>query len=116
MDYNKLNELKAKYGDYEEVFKSGDYDKAADILKAVLDVIEDEYKGVRKAGMIDKDLVDYLCYCSQNNISLSISPEDEEKLYATLIDVCYENMSYDRQVDFWRHVLETNSLVCEVKE
>ena len=61
-------------------------------------------------------LVDYLCYCSQNNISLAISPEDEEKLYATLIDVCYENMSYDRQVDFWRHVLETNSLVCEVKE
>ena len=50
------------------------------------------------------------------NISLAISPEDEEKLYATLIDVCYENMSYDRQVDFWRHVLETNSLVCEVKE
>ena len=47
---------------------------------------------------------------------ISISPEDEEKLYATLIDVCYENMSYDRQVDFWRHVLETNSLVCEVKE
>ena len=44
------------------------------------------------------------------------APEDEEKLYATLIDVCYENMSYDRQVDFWRHVLETNSLVCEVKE
>ena len=39
------------------------------------------------------DLVDYLCYCSQNNISLAISPEDEEKLYATLIDVCYENMS-----------------------
>ena len=28
------------------------------------------------------DLVDYLCYCSQNNISLAISPEDEEKLYA----------------------------------
>lgn len=27
------------------------------------------------------DLVDYLCYCSQNNISLAISPEDEEKLY-----------------------------------
>ena len=62
------------------------------------------------------DLVNYLCYCSQNNISLAISPEDEEKLYATLIDVCYENMSSDRQVDFWRHVLETNSLVCEVKE
>ena len=61
------------------------------------------------------DLVDYLCYCSQNNISLAISPEDEEKLYATLIDVCYENMSYDRQVDFWRHVLETNSLVCEAQ-
>lgn len=49
MDINKLNELKAKYGDYEEVFKSGDYDKAADILKAVLDVIEDEYKGVMKS-------------------------------------------------------------------
>ena len=48
--------------------------------------------------------------------TLLITPEDEEKLYATLIDVCYENMSYDRQVDFWRHVLETNSLVCEVKE
>ena len=28
------------------------------------------------------DLVDYLCYCSQKNISLAISPEDEEKLYA----------------------------------
>ena len=62
------------------------------------------------------DLVDYRCYCSQNNISLAISPEDEEKLYATLIGVCYENISYDRQVDFWRHVLETNSLVYEVKE
>lgn len=32
------------------------------------------------------DLVDYLCYCSQNNISLAISPEDEEKLY-TLTEV-----------------------------
>ena len=61
-------------------------------------------------------LVDFMCYCSHNIISLAISPEDEEKLYATLIDVCYENMSYDRQVDFWRHVLEANSLVCEVKE
>lgn len=43
------------------------------------------------------DLVDYLCYCSQNNISLAISPEDEEKLYATLIDVCYENMFNSRK-------------------
>ena len=49
MDYNKLNELKKRYGNYEEVFKSGDYDKAADILGNVLDVIEEEYKGVRKA-------------------------------------------------------------------
>ena len=57
MDYNKLNELKKRYGNYEEVFKSGDYDKAADILGNVLDVIEEEYKGVRKAGMIDKELV-----------------------------------------------------------
>ena len=39
------------------MFKSGDYDKAADILGNVLDVIEEEYKGVRKAGMIDKELV-----------------------------------------------------------
>ena len=31
------------------------------------------------------DLVDYLCYCSQNNISLAISPEDEEKLYANQV-------------------------------
>ena len=45
MDYNKLNELKKRYGNYEEVFKSGDYDKAADILGNVLDVIEEEYKG-----------------------------------------------------------------------
>lgn len=42
--------------------------------------------------------------------------ETLDSIYATLIDVCYENMSYDRQVDFWCHVLETNSLVCEVKE
>ena len=56
------------------------------------------------------------CAIVRKTIFLAISPEDEEKLYATLIDVCYENMSYDRQVDFWRHVLETNSLVCEVKE
>ena len=27
MDYTKLNELKSQYGDYEEVFNSGDYDK-----------------------------------------------------------------------------------------
>ena len=40
MDYTKLNELKSQYGDYEEVFNSGDYDKAADILMKVLDVIE----------------------------------------------------------------------------
>ena len=31
------------------------------------------------------DLVDYLCYCLQNNISLAISPEDEEKLYANQV-------------------------------
>ena len=31
------------------------------------------------------DLVDYLCYCSQSNISLAISPEDEEKLYANQV-------------------------------
>ena len=31
------------------------------------------------------DLVDYLCYCSQNNISLAIFPEDEEKLYANQV-------------------------------
>ena len=36
MDYTKLNELKSQYGDYEEVFNSGDYDKAADILMKVL--------------------------------------------------------------------------------
>ena len=42
------------------------------------------------------DLVDYLCYCSQNNISLAISPEDEEKLYATLIDVCCEKMRVEQ--------------------
>ena len=40
MDYTKLNELKSQYGDYEEVFNSGDYYKAADILMKVLDVIE----------------------------------------------------------------------------
>lgn len=34
------------------------------------------------------DLVDYLCYCSQNNISLAISPEDEEKLYQILYVIC----------------------------
>ena len=31
------------------------------------------------------DLVDYLCYCPQSNISLAISPEDEEKLYANQV-------------------------------
>ena len=52
MDYTKLNELKSQYGDYEEVFNSGDYDKAADILMKVLDVIELEYedKKVRRYG------------------------------------------------------------------
>lgn len=37
------------------------------------------------------DLVDYLCYCSQNNISLSISPEDEEKLYTACVTglICF---------------------------
>ena len=56
MDYTKLNELKSQYGDYEEVFNSGDYDKAADILMKVLDVIELEYEDKRKAGMLDNDL------------------------------------------------------------
>ena len=31
------------------------------------------------------DLVDYLYYCSQNNISLAIFPKDEEKLYANQV-------------------------------
>ena len=56
MDYTKLNELKSQYGDYEEVFNSGDYDKAADILMKMLDVIELEYEDKRKAGMLDNDL------------------------------------------------------------
>ena len=58
MDYTKLNELKSQYGDYEEVFNSGDYDKAADILMKVLDVIELEYEDKRKAY---SSLFDY-CY------------------------------------------------------
>lgn len=125
MDYNKLNELKAKYGDYEEVFKSGDYDKAADILKAVLEVIEDEYKGVRKAGMIDKDLVVrksegtgqiwlctnhimeyyiYACYFEPDtDISMPELPIAE--YYRTYADLCVKLKKYKRAEDAYKNSL-----------
>lgn len=91
-----------------------------DTVDIVLEDLDFPYKWEKVLADGDADtmgdLMDYLCYCAQNNISLGISPESEEELYATLIDVCYENMSYDRQVDFWRSVLENNSLVCEESE
>ena len=37
MDIKKLADVKDRFADYEKIFNSGDYDKAADILSAILE-------------------------------------------------------------------------------
>ena len=49
MDIKKLADVKDRFADYEKIFNSGDYDKAADILSAILERIE-ECTDERKAG------------------------------------------------------------------
>lgn len=125
MDYNKLNELKKRYGNYEEVFKSGDYDKAADILGNVLDVIEEEYKGVRKAGIIDKELVirksegDGQIWLCTNHImeyyiyACYFEPEMDVKMpelpiaeyYRTYAELCVKLQKYKRAEDAYKNAL-----------
>lgn len=125
MDYNKLNELKKRYGNYEEVFKLGDYDKAADILGNVLDVIEEEYKGVRKAGMIDKELVirksegDGQIWLCTNHImeyyiyACYFEPEMDVKMpelpiaeyYRTYAELCVKLQKYKRAEDAYKNAL-----------
>lgn len=125
MDYNKLNELKNKYGDYEEVFKSGDYERSADILENVLEVIEEEYRDVRKAGRIDKDLVVrrseeegqiwlctnhimeyyiYACYFEPDtDVSMPELPIAE--YYRTYAELCVKLQKYKRAEDAYKHAL-----------
>lgn len=125
MDYNKLNELKKRYGNYEEVFKSGNYDKAADILGDVLDAIEEEYKGVRKAGMIDKELVirksegDGQIWLCTNHImeyyiyACYFEPEMDVKMpelqiaeyYRTYAELCVKLQKYKRAEDAYKNAL-----------
>lgn len=38
------------------------------------------------------DLIDYLCICEKKRISLEISPESLERLYVTLINICYNRV------------------------
>ena len=39
MDIKKLADVKDRFADYEKIFNSGDYDKAADILSAIVERI-----------------------------------------------------------------------------
>ena len=52
MDIKKLADVKDRFADYEKIFNSGDYDKAADILSAILERIE-ECTDERKAATMD---------------------------------------------------------------
>ena len=56
MDIKKLADVKDRFADYEKIFNSGDYDKAADILSAILERIE-ECTDERKAGTMDDTFV-----------------------------------------------------------
>ena len=125
MDYTKLNELKSQYGDYEEVFNSGDYDKAADILMKVLDVIELEYEDKRKAGMLDNDLnvrksegTDTIWLCTNHIMEYYIyacyfEPEMDVKMpelpiaeyYRTYAELCVKLQKYKRAEDAYKNAL-----------
>ena len=107
------------------MFKSGDYDKAADILGNVLDVIEEEYKGVRKAGMIDKELVirksegDGQIWLCTNHImeyyiyACYFEPEMDVKMpelpiaeyYRTYAELCVKLQKYKRAEDAYKNAL-----------
>ena len=56
MDIKKLADVKDRFADYEKIFNSGNYDKAADILSAILERIE-ECTDERKAGTMDDTFV-----------------------------------------------------------
>ena len=125
MDYTKLNELKSQYGDYEEVFNSGDYDKAADILMKVLDVLELEYEDKRKAGMLDNDLnvrksegTDKIWLCTNHIMEYYIyacyfEPEMDVKMpelpiaeyYRTYAELCVKLQKYKRAEDAYKNAL-----------
>lgn len=125
MDYTKLNELKSQYGDYEEVFNSGDYNKAADILMKVLDVIELEYEDKRKAGMLDNDLnvsksegTDTIWLCTNHIMEYYIyacyfEPQEEilmpelpiAEYYRTYADLCVKLQKYKRAEDAYKKAL-----------
>ena len=125
MDYTKLNELKSQYGDYEEVFNSGDYDKAADILMKVLDVIELEYEDKRKAGMLDNDLnvrksegTDTIWLCTNHIMEYYIyacyfGPQQKilmpelpiAEYYRTYADLCVKLQKYKRAEDAYKKAL-----------
>ena len=38
MDIKKLADVKDRFADYEKIFNSGDYDKAADILLSLIHI------------------------------------------------------------------------------
>ncbi len=126
MDYNKLNELKKKdMAIMKRCLSRGDYDKAADILGNVLDVIEEEYKGVRKAGMIDKELVirksegDGQIWLCTNHImeyyiyACYFEPEMDVKMpelpiaeyYRTYAELCVKLQKYKRAEDAYKNAL-----------
>lgn len=56
MNIKKLADVKDRFADYEKIFNSGDCDKAADILSAILERIE-ECTDERKAGTMDDTFV-----------------------------------------------------------
>lgn len=128
MDYNKLNDLKSQYGDYEEVFNAGRFDEAADILCKVLEVIEGEYKDLRKAAFIDNDLVVrktegdgeiwlcinhimeyyiYACYFEpETKVNMPELPIAE--YYRTYADLCVKLQKYKRAEDAYKKSLSWN--------
>ncbi|MDO5382970.1 MAG: hypothetical protein Q4F06_09700 [Eubacteriales bacterium] len=80
MDYNKLEGLKEELRTYEEVFNSGDFSKAQEMLSHTLEVVEEEITQ-RKAGEIDNDL-NVLISRGEGEIYISLNHVMEYYLYA----------------------------------
>ena len=124
MDIKKLADVKDRFADYEKIFNSGDYDKAADILSAILERIE-ECTDERKAGTMDdtfvkkSDMDGRPIYISLNHVmeyyiyACYFEPQQEilmpelpiAEYYRTYADLCVKLQKYKRAEDAYKKAL-----------
>lgn len=71
MNINSLEDVKKQFSDFQEIFESGEKDKAAEMISELLAALESN-TDVRRAGVLFKDG------------HIGITPEDQREIYISL--------------------------------